>query len=625
MYNAEDTAFDPRDTYLGIALAKVAGDANYRLFVAAHGSKVIDRQPYPDPFDPTKKTLNTRDRAAYEPGDTAWGGPDVWFEATDEFIVWFLSGIFSQMRIPTNAFMNDHTNYPLDDGQNRWINPEYNDFVQNPQTNWKLFPVWGDDINDSSTRISGSDGPNYTDVTLTCRGNSYAGLDRSTGGLKLMAVFCNLLKLARCCHCDCFGFKALSIAFKPTVVGVHATYQIEVAYDQHGSRATETVAPKVLFVRILDALLGRYKYSATMRSIPYACGLKFDFAGDELAGAYAAIKGTDPTDYKAWLDSTIEHSMDTSYLTRLQSGGLFIPPIAYTDGQNNTQYSNPWMLTPVPRTNGAAVTLAGFHHWWAALGASSVQGSVWARIITCIERSVVSAILPAIIDYDYIRFHVDVDVPTPTVDLDPVLNAISQAITDINTNTGSQCNVVRSNLADDISSQTAAINSHTDSQLSTVQAAINANVDEEVRAVATSVTTQSQVIQDHVTSTAGNINASTGAAAASIHQGMAAKTGEILAAIAAIPEGESTAAKLNEIISRQQADTGVVTAVCLAALRKLLSPKRFNQVINQLSNIEYRTVRSLRPREDVTAGETGPLSPYLDIFDKFGRPRSESK
>lgn len=611
MYPASDTALDPRDTVLGLALAKVQGDSDYRLFVSAQGTKIVDRQPYPDLLDPTGKTINQNDRGSV--GGTAWADTPTWFEATDEFIVWFLAGVFSQMRIPTNAFLNDHINAPLGGGMNSWVNPEYNNFAQNPQTSWKLFPVLSDAINDSNVGMQGSDGPNYIDVSLSCIANNYAGLDRGPGGHRLVAVLCNLLKLARCCHFDAPEFTGLSIAFKPTVVGVHATFEVELAYDRSGQRARETVTPRVLFVRILDALLGRYRYPETFRSIPYCCRLRFDYALNEIVGQQAAVRGTDPNDHRAWVDSSITESMDTTYLTRLVSGGIFMPPIGYTDGQNSTQTSNPWMLVPVPRANGTAPSSAGFHAWWAALNASSVAGSVWAQVIASIERSLVAAVLPAIVDYDYIRFHVDLDVPTPSVDLDPVLDAISQAVSDVtgaitqqtadvNAFTDSKGDGVRSSLTADIASQTTAINSHTDSQ----------------------VASQSQALQEHITSTAGGTNAAVGAAAASIHQGMASKTGEILAAISAIPEGENTAAKLNEIISRQQADTGVVTAVCLAALRKLLSPKRFNQVIEQLSSIEYRPVRVLRPGEDVTAGETGPLSPYLEIFDKFGRPRAES-
>lgn len=82
--------------------------------------------------------------------------------------------------------------------------------------------------------------------------------------------------------------------------------------------------------------------------------------------------------------------------------------------------------------------------------------------------------------------------------------------------------------------------------------------------------------------------------------------------------------RLADIASRNQTDIGVVGAVVLAAARRMMSPKRFNEIMDSLSKVKYPTITALTDDTEAGEGETGPLATYFKLFDPYGRINKEN-
>lgn len=594
---------NPTDFTIKIALGKPTGSTWVQPFIAASGGVRAFFPPCPDPLNPD--LLNRRD--VTDIGGNQFEGPDYWMQMTDNFCVWALGILFNAMHIQTNISVCDGRIVPVGaQSAQAWSSATlFRQLTPDWPNPWQIYVRMPNDLNDFTDDCIA--GVNVQDLStsesyLTCdfsardSGAGFCAEGHEAGAARLLVAINALARLARCCPVGMAGMDALSVSFVP-----HLGRDAQAGHVYHWSPLLscvkgdyagriEYVAPQALFIRIVSAIIGRFAFPSTERSMPFTMRLDLAQDGSALHDVEVAVEnwspdGTLPYPTRPsaeWVTGTIAESCDDSYLERFRSNGLFMPSLFAPMTTESLSYRC-FTLWPVPLASDVSEDHVPFHQWYRSDGPG---GPGWAAILNCIENSCITALLPAAINFDYVRFHTSV--PAPSVDLDPVLNAISQALSDV---------------SGVIGQQTTDINAHVDSQVSAAQLAI----------------------QDQLSSTAGGINATTGSAAASIHQDIAGRTGEILAAIADIPEGEHTIDTLREAISRQQADGGVITAVCLAILRKLLSPKRFQQVIERLSNLEYKPVRTLRPGEDVTAGETGPLSPYFELFDKFGRPRSESK
>lgn len=592
------TIVNPTNFTIKIALGKPTGSEYVQPFIAASGGVRAFLPPAPDPLNPGQ--INQRD--VTDIGGNLFEGPDYWMQMTDNFCVWALGILFNAMHIQTNIAVCDGAIAPIGaQSPQAWSAATLaRQAVLDGPAPWQVYVRMPNEVNDfTDDCIAGVDlntpGSYFTcDFSARDSGAGFCATGHEAGAARLLVAINALARLARCCPVGTAGMDALSVSFAPQLghdaQSGHVYHWSPLLTCVKGEYAgvVEYVDPQALFIRVVSAIIGRFAFPSTERSMPFTMKLDLAQDGSALDGVEVAVAnwlpdGTlpYPADPAAeWVAGTVAESCDNSYLSRFKSNGLFMPSLLAPMTAQTLSYKC-FNLWPVPLAADVSDDNTPFHKWYHPNGTG---GPGWTAVLNCIENSPITALLPSVVDFDYVRFHTSV--PTPTVDFDPVLAAISQGVSDVSSV---------------IHQQTTSVNAHVDDRLSSTQAAID----------------------DHLSSAAGGINATTGSAAASVHTDLANRAGEILTAIANIPEGERTMDTLREAISRQQADVGVVAAVCLAILRKQLSPKRFHQVIEQLSNLEYKPVRALRPGEDVTAGETGPLSPYFELFDKFGRPRPE--
>lgn len=531
------TLVNPSDFTIKIALGKKPGSAFIAPFIAVSGGVRAFFPPCPDSLNPNK--LNQTD--VYDAGGSQFVGPDYWMEMTETFCTWALGIMLNAMRVQTNIAVCDGVIAPLGAQTDQsWAAATCaRPVAMENLSTWQLFARLPNDLNDFTDDCLAGIDQNSPGSSLRCHfGASHTGagfdaVSHSAGAARILIAINALARLARCCPVGTAGLDALSVSFLPSLsADGHVTHWAALLAAIKGEAASgaEYVAVQALFIRIVSAIVDRFSFPSTARSVPFKLSLDLAQDGSGLNDAELAVENTG-SDYaeSEWIPGSVEESYDNSYLSRFKSSGVFMSSAFTPMTTEMDRYYLSMSLWPIPLDSRLSIDDVPFHKWYHPDGGTRWG---WATLIERIERSPIIPILPITVDYDYLRFQA-------SADIQPLATQIAETA-------------------------------------------------QETRAVITEAT--SQITRD------------------------------LLQEIGGTEEGLSKL--IGDLSARQETGLGILGAVGLVTMRKLMSPKRFAQMIEHLSSLEYQPVRPLRYDEDVTAGEPGPLGPFFDAFDKFGRIRS---